>query len=144
MIIVSIHSSFTQERQVITHRIIKALTAHPKVRVFGHPTGRLLTKREGVDADWEQVFQICRERNIALEINAHPERLDLPDLLVHEAVKKEVRLIIDTDSHHRDQMQLMRYGISVARRGWASARDIVNTLGYNEFRGWLLKGGITL
>lgn len=138
-IIVSIHSSFTQPRKEMTARVIAALTAHPKVRIFGHPTGRLLTKREGVELDWKEVFSVCKERDIALEINAHPQRLDLPDTIVYDARKEGVRFCINTDSHAVSQMDMMRYGVSVARRGWATRRDIVNALGYNEFRKWLLK-----
>ncbi len=137
-VIVSLHSSFTQSRTDITKRILGALAAHPKVRIFGHPTGRLLTRREGVDANWPEVFAACKKHDIALEINAYPDRLDLPDPLVYEARAQGVRFCIDTDSHNVGQMDMMRYGVSVARRGWAEKRDIVNCLGYNEFRSWLL------
>ncbi len=139
-VIVSVHSSFTQSRTDMTKRILRALDAHPKVRILGHPTGRLLGKREGVDADWPQVFAACKKRDIALEINAYPDRLDLPDTLVYEAGKQGVRFSINTDAHNLDQMDLMRYGVSVARRGWATKHDIVNCLGYNEFTKWLAKG----
>ena len=70
-VVVSIHSSFTQPKPVTTKRVIAALTAHPKVRIFGHPTGRLLTKREGVELDWKEVFAVCKERDIAPTIYAH-------------------------------------------------------------------------
>lgn len=139
MAVVSLHSSFTQDRKTVTKRILTALGSHPKVRVMGHPTGRLLTRREGVDANWPEVFEFCAKHDIAMEINAYPDRLDLPDALVYDAVKKGVKFTIDTDSHAADQMAMMKYGVSVARRGWASARDIVNTKGYNEFKKWLLK-----
>jgi len=140
--VVSIHSSFTQSRAEVTKRLIRALTVHPKVRVLGHPTGRMLGHREGVDADWHEIMGVCREYDIAMEINSYPRRLDLPDTLVYEARKKGVTFIIDTDAHHVDGMDLMRYGVSVARRGWCTKRDIVNTMNYNEFRTWLEgKGG---
>lgn len=138
-VVVSIHSSFTQPKPVTTKRVVKALTAHPKVRIFGHPTGRLLTKREGVEMEWSEVFAVCKERDIALEINAYPQRLDLPDTIVYDARKAGVRFCIDTDSHGVFQMDMMRYGVSVARRGWCEKDDIVNALGYNEFRKWLFK-----
>ncbi len=139
-VIVSLHSSFTQSRKDITKRIVTALTFHPKVRIFGHPTGRLLARREGVDANWPEIFATCKKHDIALEINAYPDRLDLPDTLVYEARKEGVKFCIDTDSHNAMQMDMMRYGVSVARRGWAEKHDIVNTLGYNEFNTWLTKG----
>lgn len=138
-VIVSIHSSFTQSRATVTDRLQKAMTSHPKVRILGHPTGRLLGSREGVDADWPVVFEIAKDYDIALEINAFPERLDLPDALVYDAVKGGLKMIIDTDAHAKEHMGLMRYGVSVARRGWAKKRDIANTLGYTEFRNWLLR-----
>jgi DNA polymerase (family 10) len=138
-VVVSLHSGFTQSREVVTERIIKALTAHPKVRIFGHPTGRLLGSREGVDADWPKVFAVAKERDIALEINSYPDRLDLSDRLVYDAVKLGIKFTIDTDAHAVEHMDLMRYGVSVARRGWATKRDIANTLSYNEFKSWLIK-----
>lgn len=139
-IIASLHSSFTQKSPVITKRIIDALKSNPKVRMFGHPTARLLGKREGVDADWEAVFEVCKNKDIALEINAYPDRLDLTDTLVFDAVKKGLKFVINTDAHAKEHMDLMRYGVSVARRGWATKRDILNTMGYNDFRKWLMKG----
>lgn len=137
-VIVSIHSAFNQKKKTVTERIMKALTFHPKVRIFGHPTGRLLVSREGVDADWEKIFAVAKKRNIALEINAHPKRLDLPDSLVYDAVRQGVKFCINTDAHDISGMDVMRYGVSAARRGWAKKRDIVNTLRYNDFVRWLL------
>jgi DNA polymerase (family X) len=139
-IIASIHSSFTQDKGTMTKRILSALESHPKVRIVGHPTGRLLGKREGVDADWKEIFAVCKEKNIALEINAHPVRLDLPDTLVFDARKIGCMFCINTDSHAIDQMNGMKFGVTVARRGWASKNDIVNTLPYNEFTKWFMKG----
>ncbi|MCX6792334.1 MAG: hypothetical protein NT149_04855, partial [Candidatus Gottesmanbacteria bacterium] len=139
-VIASLHSSFTQDRKTITKRIITGLTGNPKVRIFGHPTARLLGSREGVDADWQEVFAVCKVQDIALEINAGPGRLDLPDTLVYDAVKEKLKFCISTDSHSVEGMDLIRYGVSVARRGWATKHDILNTLGYNEFRTWLMKG----
>lgn len=137
-VVVSLHSSFTQERSVVTERIERAFT-HEKVRIFGHPTGRLLGSREGVNADWTRVFAAAKKRDIALEINAYPDRLDLPDTLVYDARNAGLRFTIDTDSHAVEHMDLMRYGVAVARRGWATKHDVANSLGYNEFRKWLIK-----
>lgn len=138
-VVVSIHSSFTQGRELTTKRVVAALTSHPKVRIFGHPTGRLLTKREGVELDWNEIFAVCQELAIALEINAYPQRLDLPDTIVYDARKAGIRFCIDTDSHAAAQMDMMRYGVSVARRGWCQKDDIVNVMGYTDFKSWLLK-----
>lgn len=140
-VIVSVHSAFTQPREQTTKRLINALTSHSKVRILGHPTGRLLGSREGIDANWPEVFKVAKSHDIALEINAYPERLDLPDTLVYDARKLGLKFCIDTDAHAEEHMDLMKYGISVARRGWAEKHDIVNTLGYNDFNKWLAKKG---
>lgn len=137
--IVSIHSSFSMNREAMTDRVITGLTGHPKVRVLGHPTGRLLGRREGYDLEWSRIFETCKKERIALEINAQPDRLDLPDTLVKEAAHLGLKLVIDSDSHSVAEMRLMKYGISVARRGWAEKSDIINTLGYNEIKAWLTK-----
>ncbi len=136
--VVSIHSSFSQAPEVLKTRVICALTSHPKVKIFGHPTGRLLGKRDGVAMPWNDVYEICKERKIALEINASPDRLDISDSVVFEARQKGIRFSIDTDSHAVKHMDLMPYGISVARRGWATKDDVVNTMRYTEFRKWLV------
>ncbi len=136
-VVVSIHSSFRQPKEEMTKRIIKALTTHPKVRIYGHPTGRLLMQRDGVDADWAEVMKIVKEHNIAMEINAYPDRLDLPDTLVRDAVERDIKMCIDTDSHQVKQMDLIPYGVSVARRGWVEKKNVVNTLSYKHFQLWL-------
>lgn len=136
-VIVSIHSSFTQPRKEMTQRVVRALSTHPKVRIFGHPTGRLLTKREGVDLAWDDVFAVCKKHDIALEINANPMRLDLPDTIVFEAIRAGIKVCINTDAHAAHQMELVKYGVSVARRGWCQKIDIVNSMGYAEFKKWI-------
>ncbi len=136
--IVSVHSSFNLGREQITNRILSGLS-HPKAKILGHPTGRLLGSRESYDADWDKIFSFCNSHNKALEINSWPERLDLPDRQVHDAVKSGVKLVINTDAHFKDQMRLITYGVGVARRGWATRDDILNTLEYNKFADWVLK-----
>lgn len=133
---VSVHSSFRMNREGMTKRVLAALE-HPKVKILGHPTGRKLGQREGFELDWEKIFDFCLKRGKWLEINAWPDRLDLPDTLVREAVKKRVKMVVCTDAHALDQLELMRYGVAVARRGWAQESDIINTLGYNEFKKFL-------
>jgi DNA polymerase (family 10) len=136
-LIVSVHSSFRQPKEEATQRILKAFS-YPKVKIFGHPTGRLLGKRDGLEYDWDRVFDYVKKHNIAIEVNSGPERLDLPDTLVREAVSNGVKLVIDTDAHHVDWMDGVEYGVSVARRGWATKSDILNTLGYKSFKNWLI------
>ncbi|MBI3379568.1 DNA polymerase/3'-5' exonuclease PolX [Candidatus Gottesmanbacteria bacterium] len=135
-IIVSIHSSFHMDKEQMTQRIISGLS-HKKAKIFAHPTGRLIGSRDSYQVNWEEIFQYCQKNDKALEINAHPTRLDLPDGLVYEALKKNVKLVIDTDSHDVSQMTLMKYGVSVARRGWAEKSDILNTMPYNKLKDWL-------
>ncbi|MFH1833117.1 MAG: DNA polymerase/3'-5' exonuclease PolX [Candidatus Levyibacteriota bacterium] len=134
--IVAIHSSFTLSKSDMTKRVIKGLS-NSKVKILAHPTGRLINQRPEIQLDWETIFEFCKKRKIALEINAWPYRLDLPDVLVRQAVDKGIKMIINTDSHRVSQMDLMKYGVSVARRGWAKKSDILNTLEYNEFIKWL-------
>lgn len=131
--IVSLHSSFRYPQPEQTKRVLSGL-AHPKVQIFGHPTGRKLNERSGADLDWDEIFGFCKKNDKWLEINSWPERLDLPDGLVKEAVRRGIKLVIDTDSHAVDHMDGLRFGLSVARRGWATRDDIVNTLEYNDFK----------
>lgn len=119
--LVSIHSSFKQTRNIATKRIITAL-AHPKVKIFAHPTGRKLGFREGVDLNWPEIFDFCRTNDKWIEINASPMRLDLPDILVRDAVKEGIRITLGTDAHHKDDLGNMEFGVSVARRGWATKK----------------------
>ena len=129
--IVSIHSSFRLSKEKMTQRVLEALK-HPKVKILGHPTGRKFNKREGIDLDWDKVFAFCKKRSILLEINACPDRLDLPDVLVKEAIRNGIKLVIDTDAHTFSDLNIMEYGVSVARRGWAEKKDILNTLSVKE------------
>lgn len=134
--IVSIHSSFAMSKKDMTKRILNGLS-HPKAKIFAHPTGRLLNERPGYEVDFDELFDFCKKHNKALEINGWPNRLDLPDSLVKEAVAQGVKMVIDTDSHALWQMDMMKYGVAVARRGWAQKHDILNTLGYNDLIKWL-------
>ncbi len=127
-----IHSSHNQPRELITKRILKACES-PYVNVISHPTNRLLLQRDSSDANWQEVFKVCVKTNTMLEINAWPNRLDLPDILVKEAIGAKVKLIINTDAHDTAQMDNMEFGVSVARRGWAEGKDIANTLPWLEF-----------
>jgi len=136
-LIVSIHSSFAMPSTQMTKRILRALS-HPKVKIFGHPTARLINKRTGINVDWPEVFKEVNKRNIALEINSWPERLDLPDTLVKQAKNYHVKFVIDTDAHAIEQMNNMAYGVSVARRGWCTQNDIMNTLSREDFKKWIV------
>lgn len=134
--LVSLHSSFRQAEDKMTERILKGLS-HPKAKIFAHPTGRLLLKREGVEADWEKIFKYCAAKNKALEINAYPDRLDLPDTMVREAKKHGCKFVIGTDSHNVELLDNMKYGVAVARRGWLTKSDVLNTMPVEKFEKWL-------
>ncbi len=134
--IISVHSSFNLTKEKMTQRVLSAFS-HPKAKILGHPTGRLLGEREGYELDWPKIFAFAKSHNKAIEINSWPQRLDLPDLLVRQAVKQGVKLVIDTDAHHQDHLHNMEYGVDVARRGWAQKGDILNTMEYNTFVNWL-------
>lgn len=123
---VSIHSSFHGNKQSQTERIMKALD-HPKVKFLAHPTGRLLQQREGIEIDWDKLFDFCVRNNKWLEIDGWPNRLDLSDVQVKQAIKNGVKIVINTDSHNVEHMRFMKYGVSVARRGWCTKADIINT-----------------
>ena len=131
--IAGIHSSHSQNKLAITKRLMFAINS-PYVKVITHPTGRLLLNRESYEADWDKIFEACFKTNTMLEINAWPNRLDLTDSLVREAIKRGVRLVINTDSHDIRQMNNMKFGVAVARKGWATKQDIANTMPWLEFR----------
>lgn len=131
--IAGIHSSFSQDKKILTKRMTSAIK-NPYVSVIAHPTGRLLNQRQGYEVYWPEVFETCLKYNKVLEINAWPNRLDLTDTLVFEAVSAGVKLIIDTDAHDISQMQNMRFGVAVARRGWAKPIDVINTYPWLEFK----------
>lgn len=135
-VIVSIHSSFNTPADKMTERILNGLS-HPKAKILAHPTGRLLNSRTGYEVNWEKLFNFCKEKNKALEINAWPERLDLSDGLVKEAREKGVKFVIDTDSHALSHMDNMFYGVSVARRGWCEKKDIINSWSTEKFLEWI-------
>ena len=136
--VVSIHSSMRMGKDKMTARILSGFS-HSKAKILGHPTGRLLNKREGFEADWDTIFRFAKEKRKFIEINAWPSRLDLPDTLVRRALNFGVQLVIDTDAHAAENMKLMRYGVDVARRGWCAKSDIINTLSYAKIIDLLTK-----
>lgn len=135
---VSIHSSFRQGSLATTARVLSALD-HPKVKFFAHPTARLLGEREGVELDWDKIFDFCTKNNKWLEIDGWPNRLDLPDVVAKDAINHGVKLVVDTDSHATEQLVYMRYGVSVARRAGATKNDMINTQPLKEVISCLTK-----
>jgi DNA polymerase (family 10) len=125
-VIAGIHSQFKMTRAEMTERIIRALK-NPHVDILSHPTGRILKRRDEYEVDFDRLLKVAREEGKILEINAYPERLDLNDINIMKAVKAGVRMVVNTDAHHVDQLVMMRYGVAQARRGWAEKKDIINT-----------------
>jgi len=127
IVLVSIHSRMTQPAEEMTRRLLKALQ-NPYVRILGHPTGRQILKRDPFSFDLEKVFEAARKYGVILELNAHPERLDLCDRHVKLARDRGMKIIISTDAHHPEHLKLMRYGVMTARRGWLEKQDVLNAL----------------
>jgi len=131
-VIAGIHTAFGQDKETVTKRLISAIE-NPYVRVISHPSGRLLNERDPADPDWRKIFSAARDNGVILEINAQPQRLDLPDDLAKSAVEWGVDLIIDSDAHSTKEFGFMRYGVDNARRGWVQKDNVVNTLTYDKF-----------
>jgi DNA polymerase (family X) len=123
----AIHSHFSLPIEAQTERLVKA-ARNPSIDILFHPTGRLINKREGYPVDIEKVIDIALDTRTALEIDAHYDRLDLKDAYVRMAVQKGVKLTIDSDAHHPVHFAYLVFGIAQARRGWATANDVLNTL----------------
>jgi len=131
-VIAGIHTAFGQDKETVTKRLISAIE-NPYVRVISHPSGRLLNERDPADPDWRKIFSAARDNGVILEINAQPQRLDLPDDLAKSAMEWGVDLIIDSDAHSTREFSFMRYGVDNARRGWVQKDNVINTLAYDKF-----------
>jgi len=131
VVVGAIHTGFKQLQAQLTRRIIKACQ-NKFVHIIAHPTGRLWGKRDAYDIDFDRILKVAKETNTALEINAFAQRLDLNDLNCHRAKDIGVKLAISTDGHTTEQLEAMKLGIAVARRGWLSKEDVINTLSINE------------
>jgi DNA polymerase (family X) len=132
LVIGSVHSHMNLESAEMTDRLLRALEC-PHLRVLGHPTGRILLHRDPFPFDFEAVAAAAARKNVYLEINASPERLDLTASLIRAAKAKGCKFAVSTDSHHPKHLLNMRYGVTMARRGWLEASDILNTLPAAKF-----------
>ena len=130
-VIAGVHSSFKMGKKEMTARIVKAMQ-NPNIDIISHPTGRLIGRRDEYQIDFDKILKIAKETGTILEINSSPQRLDLNGFYVRRAKTQGVKMIINTDSHHKDQLNLMEYGVSQARRGWAEKEDIINTKSVEE------------
>ncbi|MGC8880758.1 MAG: DNA polymerase/3'-5' exonuclease PolX [Minisyncoccia bacterium] len=125
-VIAGIHSNMKMSKEEMTERIIKAIK-NPNVDIISHPTGRLINRRDEYLIDFDKILRVAKEYKVALEINSFPDRLDLNDKNIRKAIDFGVKLVINTDSHHIDQLKFMKFGIAQARRGWAKKEDIINS-----------------
>jgi DNA polymerase (family 10) len=132
LVIGSVHSHMNMESAEMTDRLLRALEC-PHLRVLGHPTGRILLQRDAFPFDFDRVVAQAVRRGVCLEINASPERLDLDGALIRSARAKGARFTISTDAHHPKHLANMRYGVLMARRGWLSPADVLNTLPAADF-----------
>jgi len=132
VVIASVHSQFSQDRSEMTSRLLKAIE-NPHVSVIGHPTGRLLLRRDAYQFDVEAVLKSAAKHRVAMELNAYPDRLDLCDVHLRMAKQLGVKIVINTDSHHTSHLDKIRYGILQARRAWLTKNDVLNTLPSAEF-----------
>ena len=139
LVIASVHSHFQQEPQQMTDRLLRAI-GNPHVSVIGHPTGRILLRREGYSFDTDKVFAAAAKAGVAMEHNAYPDRLDLRDQHLRQARSKGVKFVINTDSHHTSHLEKMRYGVLQLRRAWLTRKDVLNTLPTRDFAKAMRRG----
>jgi DNA polymerase (family X) len=132
IVIASVHSHFNQEPAQMTDRLLRVI-ANPNTSLMGHPTGRMLLRREGFTYDYDKVFAAAAKAGVAMEQNAYPDRLDLRDQHLRMAKAKGVKFIINTDAHHTSHMEKIRYGVLQLRRAWLTKQDVLNTLSVTEF-----------
>jgi DNA polymerase (family X) len=127
IVVASIHSFMNMERAEITERMLAAIE-NPYVQIIGHPTGRILLRRDAMAYDMERILDSARRRGVIMECNAAPDRLDLKDAYLRMAKDRGVRVVISTDAHSIKNLELMRYGVQMARRGWIEKKDVLNAL----------------
>jgi DNA polymerase (family 10) len=133
LVVVSVHYNFKLPKEKQTERVIRALD-NPRVNIFGHPSGRLINERPPYEIDLERVMRAAVERGCFLEVNSHPDRLDLDDVHCQMAKGMGLKLALSTDAHSIDDLDLMRFGIGQARRGWIEPSDVINTRRLPELR----------
>ena len=132
IVIASVHSVFNLEPEKMTERLIKAIS-NPNTSLIGHPTGRILLRRDSYGFDMHTVLTAAAKHKVAMELNAYPDRLDLCDAHLRQAKQHGVKIVINTDSHHTSHMDKIRFGVLQARRAWLTKEDVLNTLPSEKF-----------
>ncbi len=138
IVIAAVHSHFKMTEAEMTKRIIKALE-NKYVNVLAHPTGRVINKRDAYKVNLEKIFSSAKKNKVALEVDGTPDRLDLNDVHIREAIKAGVKLVCVTDAHSINNLKNMRLAIGTARRGWAQKTNILNTKSWEEIKKWFKK-----
>lgn len=133
IVVAAVHSGFKIDEEKMTTRVIKAIK-NENVDILDHPTGRLIDRRPAYKIDLEEVFTVAEETGTVFEVNSTPNRLDLNDVNVIKALKHGLKIVIDTDSHAVDQLKFINLGVAQAKRGWAEAKDVVNTLSFEKLK----------
>lgn len=136
IVVAAIHIGFKEDEETITNRVVSAME-NPYVNIIAHPTGRLISSREPYKLNLKKMFEAAVETGTAIEINAFYDRLDLNDVQCQMAKGMGVKMAIGTDAHYSSQLQMMEYGLGVARRGWLEKRDLINTMSYKKLMEWL-------
>ena len=136
LVLVSVHSSFKLDEAKQTERILKAFD-NPYVKIWAHPTGRLLLKREGIKVDLEKIMNKAKDKGIVMEINADPARLDLDDVNARRAKDLGLKISIATDAHDTQSLNFMKYGINQARRAWLEPKEVINTWNLEKLKKFL-------
>ena len=132
VVVCSIHSYFNLDRAAMMERMLTAIE-NPYTQIIAHPTGRLLLRRDPIDYDMEKVLEACAKHGVAMECNSYPDRLDLKDVYLRMCKERGVKVVISTDSHNTGNLAFIRYGVTMARRGWLEKKDVINTLPVSEF-----------
>jgi DNA polymerase (family 10) len=132
VVVCSIHSYMNLEAAEMTDRMLAAIE-NPYAQIIGHPTGRLLLRREAFPYDLEQVLDACAKHGVAMECNSYPDRLDLKDVYLRMCKERGVKVVISTDSHSTGNLHYIKYGVLTARRGWLNKADVLNTLPSEQF-----------
>ena len=140
LVVASLHTSLRQPREKVTQRMLNAIR-NPHVDIIGHPTGRLIPDREGADLDMDAILNAAAETGVALEINAHPSRLDLDDVFARRAKELGIPISINTDAHSEEDLDLLFYGVATARRAWLTKKDVINAWPRKKLLDWLKKRG---
>lgn len=138
IVLAGVHDHFNLSKEKMTARVIRAMR-HPNVNIIAHPTGRVLFQRPPFEIDLDKILKAAKEFGVAMEINAFFDRLDLRDEDIRKAVGLGVKMVVSTDAHNKNQLNLMEYGVAQARRGWSEKKDILNTWPLEKLLDWFNK-----